>query len=210
MSKKVKISLLVFLILLISFTSFKITQAYLTYQRHVKNTFKVGYNTIEVEEDYTPPDKIENGKQFKKAIKVENTGNIPCYIRVRMEYSDSDMQKYCNNILDGKLTQAVDYPNQIVSLTNGDWIYSEDDSCYYYTKVVDPKDSTSNLLESVIINYPQDIESTEINIKDFDIYVYAESIQTMINKELNGELVAVEAKNYKEAWDQMLNKNGGV
>ena len=204
MNKKVKISLLVGAILLISFTSFKATQAYLTYRRNVLNTFKVGYNTIEVEEDYTPPDKIEVGETaFKKTIKVKNTGTVPCYVRVRMEYSDSDMKKYCENMYNGEYIDANEFPNAIESKSGGKWIYSTEDTCYYYTKKVKPNESTDNLLEYVRINIP---DTDGDKIKDFDIYVYAESIQTMINKESNGELVAVEADDYMQAWNQMLGR----
>lgn len=209
MNKKVRISLLVGLALLISFTSFKATQAYLTYQKNVKNTFTVGYNTIEVEEDYDPPEEITTGEtHFKKTIKVKNTGTVPCYVRVRMEYSDSDMKKFCSNILGTETVSADVFPNDIERLSNGKWIYSEEDVCYYYTEPLNPNESTVNLLDSVMISIGEDQKN---QIKDFDIYVYAESIQTKINKDAgNGEIVAVEASGYAQAWNQMLGRGEDV
>ena len=95
MEKKKNIPVTVSLLLLTGLLGFGTTQAYLTYQQRLTNHFQVGYNEITVTEEYDPPDEIVPGEktEFRKAVQVGNTGAIPCYVRVRLEYSDSQMKK---------------------------------------------------------------------------------------------------------------------
>lgn len=201
-----KISMCIIAITLSAFIGFGATQAYLTYKRSVMNNFRVGYNEITVTEEYDPPDEIvpDEVTEFRKNIQIKNTGKVPCYVRVRMEYSDSDMKKFCTNILNGNYIKADDYTNEIERISNGDWIYSDDDNCYYYTKILEKDKKTSLLLDKVQILVPK---AEEGKLKEFEIYVYAESIQTMINIEnSDGSIVAREAEDYMEAWNQILGK----
>lgn len=200
------ISICVIAITLSAFIGFGTTQAYLTYKRGIMNNFRVGYNEITVTEEYDPPDEIvpDEITEFRKNVQIKNTGTIPCFVRVRLEYSDSDIKKFCTNILNGNYIKAGDYTNEIERISNGDWIYNNDDNCYYYTKVLEEDERTSLLLDRVQVLVPK---SEEDNLKEFEIYVYAESIQTMINVEnSNGSIVAKEAEDYMEAWNQILRK----
>ena len=60
-----------------------------------------GANEITITEEYDPPDEIVPGEDtaFAKRVQVENTGTVPCYVRVRLEYSDSGMKEFCVNVL---------------------------------------------------------------------------------------------------------------
>ena len=75
-------------------------------------------------------------------------------VRVKVRFSDGDMEKYC----------TVDY-------NTTDWKYA--DGYYYYTKVLPESSTTPNLFTQVTIakDIPDDV------LKDFNIYVEAESIQ---------------------------------
>ena len=88
------------------------TYAYFTYLREMKNRFTVGHNEITVTEEYDPPDEIIPGEEtsFFKKVQVENTGSVPCYVRVRLEYSDSDMKQFCTNLNEIKMDSYTKYP----------------------------------------------------------------------------------------------------
>lgn len=205
MSKKSNIYIVILLILSI-FIGFGTTQAYFTHRRGLLNTFRVGYNEITVTEDYNPPDEIVPGEtiEFRKNVRVKNTGTVPCFVRVRLEYSDSEMKSFCKNILYGESIDANDWKTEIERISNGDWVYNETDGCYYYTKVLEEDDVTSLLLDKVQVLVPK---SEENSLKDFEIYVYAESIQTMITTvKDNGDIISEEAVDYRDAWDSMQNE----
>ena len=78
----------------------------------------------------------------------------------------------------------------------------EEDGWYYYRDVLAVGERTALLLERVEIHVPQ--ERGE-EAKEFEILVYGESIQTLINQTgADGKQTAVEAADYREAWEQVL------
>lgn len=190
------------LLLLVVFLGLEATWAYFTYQKYLENRFRPGYNEITVTEEYDPPDEIVPGEEteFRKAVQVMNTGTVPCYVRVRLEYSDSDMKEYCTNILGDSSAKAGEWENHVEDFTDGRWTYGED-GCYYYTEILEPGGETEMLLERVKVNVPKEYAG---KLKAFEIYVYAESVQTMVN-EPDG--TAREAMDYREAWDQFTGIN---
>lgn len=152
------------------------TYAYFTYKSSIKNQFSIGYNEITIKENYNPPDEIKVGETvFKKNIKVKNTGNIPCYIRIFCEFSESDMKKYAELTQDGITWFNADKLKD--NLMEG-WVFVRDDSIlggyYYYTNAVEKNRETPQLFDKVRITIP---DNQGDNIKDFDIITYAESIQ---------------------------------
>ena len=56
------------------------------------NLIGVGEDEIIVTEEFTVPNQEQNFA-YRKLVKIDNTGSVPCYIRVRMEFSNSDVQK---------------------------------------------------------------------------------------------------------------------
>ncbi len=181
------------------------TWAYFTYQKYLTNQFRVGYNEITVTEEYDPPDEIIPGEvtEFRKAVQVENTGTVPCYVRIRLEYSDSEMKEYCTHILGADSARASEWENMAERFTGGKWVYGTD-GCYYYTSPLKVQERTDLLLEKVQVHVPKEDSG---KLKDFEIYVYAESVQTMIHVSgAEGQESSWEALDYKEAWGQFLER----
>lgn len=179
------------------------TYAYFTYLREMKNRFTIGHNEITVTEEYDPPDEIIPGEEtsFFKKVQVENTGSVPCYVRVRLEYSDSDMKQFCTNVLGENRAPAEEWGDRIEEFSDGRWIFGTD-GWYYYRDVLEVGERTDRLLEKVEVSVPQELED---RIKEFEILVYGESIQTMINQAgEDGKPTAAEADDYREAWEQIL------
>lgn len=203
MEKKRYIPVAVSLLVLAGLLGLGGTQAYLTYQKRITNRFQVGYNEITVTEEYDPPDEIVPGEetQFRKAVQVRNTGTVPCYVRVRLEYSDSGMKKYCTNVLGDSSAGAEEWETMAEILTDGKWVYGTG-GCYYYTEILEAGEETPLLLEKVRVQVP---EADSGKLKDFEIYVFAESIQTLVHEPgKDGEETAREALDYHEAWEQFL------
>lgn len=166
-----------------------VVYAYFTSQDEAHNRVTVGENEIAVDETFDPPKKQKSGENgYAKKVEIENTGNIPCYIRARLEFSSSDIMNKSQLSADGKTyVNAKDYPTQINTLTGGKWIYNSGDGYYYCTEKVKAGDSTAKLLDSVKTTYGENETPQR-----YDIIVYAESVQTYGG---NGE-----EYNYTEAW----------
>jgi len=169
MKRNIIIGILSFV--LIASVSFEVTYSYLIDSAAAANRFVVGENSIVVEEEFNPPKELEPGISFDKKPKVTNTGNLPCFVRMRADFSDSEAQAICEPL----------------DINTADWLYDSSDGYYYYNKVLQPGESTSPLFTKVTIRDDLD----ESDMKEFDILIYAESIQ-------RGERLASE---YKTAWN---------
>lgn len=161
MTKK-RITIIALSCLLMLTASFGITYAYLIASDSEVNQFTVGENTIEVVEEYEPPEKLIPGMKIKKAPRVENTGNLPCFVRMKAVFSDSAAEKFCEPLEIGV-----------------DWDYEAKDGYYYYKKILQPGESTQPLFEWVVIKSMKDDDTsyTEKEMVDFDILIYAESLE---------------------------------
>lgn len=162
MSKK-KIFLIVVACLLVVSASFGITYAYLIANDSVQNEFTVGENKIDVEEEYDPPEKLEPGTVITKKPSAKNTGNLSCFVRMRADFSDSAAKELCEEL-------KIDTVN---------WEYDSSDGYYYYKKLLNPNDSTTNLFTEVVIKTEKadGTALTDEDMIDFDILVFAESCQ---------------------------------
>lgn len=96
----------------------------------VKNQFEPANVTCKVEE-------VFNGTE-KTSIKVQNTGNIPCYLRLRLVTYWVDK--------DGKIVGKPS-PTLVVPIDETHWKKGEDDTFYYLTPV-EPGKSTGELLKA--------------------------------------------------------------
>ena len=124
--------------------------AYLSDKLQINNQFTIGKNTTTIEEEFPTPTPVPPGGSVTKKVSVRNQGDVPCYVRVMLTFSEDN-----------------------VSLEGGDtenWVVGED-GYYYYTHVVEVGDSTTDLFDSVTIN--GEAEATEIRVN-----VYEESVQT--------------------------------
>jgi predicted ribosomally synthesized peptide with SipW-like signal peptide len=168
--------------------SFGVTYAYLADSEGRRNSFTVGETIIEVIEDYQPPEQLAPGVSFTKKPWVENTGNLPCYVRMRADFSDSQMQKLCEPL----------------DIDTADWAYNDADGYYYYKHLLLPGKSTSALFTTVTVKQTITENGTErtleaVDMQDFDILVYAEAKQHVDHE---GDHPAEE---YRTVWKTVWN-----
>ena len=162
------------------------------------NLISVGEDEITVTEAFTVPNQEQNFA-YRKLVKIDNTGSVPCYIRVRMEFSNSDVQKVASfssanqgeddtapddstfkkAIIPDNTTDTTYYVNNLPD----NWVYVWEENpqdptvtngYYYYTEAVPAGESTNALISWVKMDY-----AGINNIQAHDLYVYAESVQTV-------------------------------
>ena len=103
---------------------------------------------------------------------MTNTGNVPCYIRVYLAFSDGDIGQNAMISPDGKsYYPAVSYAEH---LPEG-WVNGED-GYYYYTEAVKPGEKTGFLMKNVKVVFGPMEEK-----KPFDLIVREESVQVSGN-----------------------------
>ena len=168
--------------------------AYFANKDEEPNLITVGEDEITVTEVFTPP-KQEEDYKYRKLVKIENTGSIPCYIRVRLDFSNSAVESAASfsaanqgkddtfpdnsTFKSAQIKTGTDY--YINDLPDG-WVYVWEENTvtptvtngyYYYTKAIDPGDTTAALISWIRMNYG----TAEIHAHD--VYVYSESVQTV-------------------------------
>ena len=62
--------------------------AYYTSHQQMTNTFTVGQNTTTIEEEFDPNPVND---VYKKAVQIANKGDVPCYVRVYVAFSDEEV-----------------------------------------------------------------------------------------------------------------------
>lgn len=162
MKKTYKVIIIFCIIVLSIFISTAI-YAYYTYQKSIENTIVLAYNEIQVNEIYEPPLKMQKGISYKKEPTVKNIGNIDCYVRVKSLLPDSRVESEI----------TIDY-------NLNDYTYNDIDKYYYYNKILKPGETSKPLFTSVTIHS----DAKDIVLDNFDIYIYAESVQTIENKNM--------------------------
>lgn len=160
------------IIIFISMTTVTI-YAYFTHKASVTNNMNLGYNKILLEEKYDPPLNMEKGISFVKEPYVTNIGNVDCYIRIKSVVSDSRIAQYL----------TMDYNNE-------DYSYNAEDGYWYYKYALKPGEKSKSLFTTVTVAQDAD----DIVLDGFDIYVYAESVQTE------------DGKSSEEMWNYFKNK----
>lgn len=154
--------------LIAAFASFGVTYSYLIANDAKLNEFSVGENDIEIIEEFEAPEELKPGITFPKEPSVRNTGDLPCLVRMRVDFSDSNAEDFCVLKYDG---------NYGVNRTGG-WTdkYKYVDGYYYYTKILQPGESTPPLFDEVYIKDEKDQEGNpKYEMIDFDIMIYVES-----------------------------------
>lgn len=169
-SKKKMATIILIAIFIIASTV--VVYAYLTHRATVKNTIKLGYSKIQINENYVPPLSMDKGISFTKEPYVTNTGTVDCYVRVKSVISDSRVAEYI----------TIDY-------NETDFTYNAQDGYWYYKEAIAPGARTSSLFTTVSIAEDAD----DIVLDGFDIYVYAECVET------------IQSKTMDEAWDYHKN-----
>lgn len=180
------------LALLLCIVSVSASFALFSSWKTAENNLSVGHNEIEVVEDFDPPPKLEQDTTFRKTVQVRNTGNVPCYVRVFADFSDSEIRDVALFSADGATFSPVaDYQ---ANLPQG-WVYDKNTNYYYYTVPVQPGEATPALFHSVQVKFPN-----EQSVREFQIIVSADSIQT-------AGADGVEIGNYKTAWETFLSEH---
>ena len=153
--------------------------AYLTDSEAGVNILSVGYNEIEIVEEFPTPEVTQGVNVYKKSVAVQNTGNTPTYVRVFLDFSDSRVADISEFSPDGTTFYAVS--NYASHLPTG-WVFVPETASdgaliggfYYYTNVLEPGETTPKLIHTVKTTF-----ADENDVVAFDIHVLAESVQTL-------------------------------
>ena len=176
-------------ICLLSAGSAGVTAAYYASSEKHSNPAGFAENTVEIREpDFNPKIVTDYGTtDYAKSVSVENTGSVPVYVRVRIEFSDPRAEQ-CSTITNSTGTFAA---SELKSRLPEGWTEGEE-RYLYYTKPLQPGQKTDELIQKVSTTF------TEKSGKmDYDIYVRTESIQTKQAKTPGGEAADC---SWKEAW----------
>ena len=179
--------------------------AYLTDSDSKNNKMNAGENVNELEGRYSPPAEQKQDNTYEKEIIVKNTGDVPCFVRVYVDLSDSEILDITQFSSDGNSFFPAD-PTKNNSFAkqfgeNSKWTYISDDSnenvngYYYYKEPVQPDESTEPLFSWVKTTYQIDE-----NPKQYEIITYSETVQTRNDK---GE----KYNDFKTAWKEFLTYN---
>ena len=126
--------------------------AYYSDSAAAKNDFTVGQVTVTVNEEFDPPEGIEPGIPFTKKPTVQNTGDMECYVRIKIVFSDESVK-----------------PFTTLDLNTDDWVYNNIDDCYYYTQKLGLNESTEAPFTQVTLS--------TVDVPAFDLFVYAEAVE---------------------------------
>ncbi len=148
---------LALLILLPAFLFVSAVSAYFAGSDAKENAFSVGIVTTGISEEYVNPGTVFPGEVIPKTVRIRNTGDCPCYVRVQALFSDSAMENVC----------TVDY-------NRTDWAYSDADGWWYYRLALDPGGRTNPLFSVITIDAGADADA----LSAFDIIIRQESRQS--------------------------------
>ena len=198
--KKFKMHALIFssmLLLLASFAGEKDTLSYLSSTVTKTNNLEVGEVKIETSMDGTMPSSIVRGiNEYAYNVSVANTGNVPCYVRMYVGFSDSRFKERTffykgtfsettgiSDVSDMTKKEIHDTATAnmtcLSDLTEGDktykdWIYGGD-GYYYYPYAIKPESGA--LFTEAISTVIEDDSGLEEYTGNYEIFFYAEAIQ---------------------------------
>lgn len=172
--------------------------AYLTNNKDRTNQLTRGYNEVKITETFPDPAIAPGRNSYTKDVTVKNTGPVPCYVRVFLDFSDDDIRKNSKVSSNGSTYVTLD-ALKTTNIPSG-WAYVSSpsdklNSYFYYTSPIDPGASTTSLIKAVQTTF-----GDQYDIDDFDIYVYTESIQSL---DKNGQPFTG-ATPWRSAWEEYL------
>lgn len=130
--------------------------AYLTDEDGSPNMVSLSDSTIVIQEEFPPPNDPAPGDLITKKPTVENTSQIPVFVRISALFSNEEGEKQCEPLI-----------------IQENWEQRED-GYYYYSRELLPGERTEPLFEFVKLKE----EVTKEELVPFDILVYAESVQS--------------------------------
>ena len=95
---------------------FSTSLAYLGTTDKTPNLVRVGEDEIKVTEEFTVPDQSQE-YAYRKLVKIANTGSIPCYVRVRLEFS--------NSVVEGAASFTAEGQDSDTAPENGPGVYKK-------------------------------------------------------------------------------------
>ena len=181
----------------------------------VENEITVGYDRIEIVEQFTPPTKQEPNKDssYKKRVTVKNNGDTPCFVRVYADFSSAEIRSISSFSFDEEgsnyysAEREMTSDNFVYEVTEADnnWVFVPDSDAelgselggyYYYTKPLKAGEETPPLFTYV------KTDNTNHDVQQYDVIVYAESVQTVTQ---DGQ----SEHDYKYVWQEFL-KNSNI
>lgn len=130
--------------------------AYLTGQAERVNRLSMGENVIETEEEFPDPDPKPGGS-VKKVVKIKNTGDVPCFVRTQVLFSNGEAEA----------VSTIDFNTE-------DWTERQEDGYHYYKHILPVGESSTALMTAIKIADNAHLE----DLKDFQVIVYSESVQS--------------------------------
>jgi len=137
------------------------TAAYYSDTEEKVNHAVMGFNEIEIKEDFEEPEDIHPGDVVSKTVKVKNTGNGDCYVRIKAVFSHSLTGDKC----------SVDW-------NTTDFTYHSEDGYWYYNRILPAGEITPALMTRIKIG--EDIATGIEDLPELKMIVYAESVQSKL------------------------------
>lgn len=179
-------------VFLVLFSVFSSLMYLLDYEKET-NTVVIGYNEVEIEEEFEPPSELKQGDNiYKKVVRAKNTGNTDAFVRVFVAFSSKEIDDISLVSTDNGIT----YSKFDAFTPLAGWVRNTNDNYFYYTQPLAPGESTLPLFTNVKTTF----ENAE-NVQQYEILVYAESVQT---RDINGE--TSDSFNYFSAWNEFLQR----
>lgn len=124
---------------------------------------------------------MSNDKLTKSDVAIQNTGDIPAFIRAAVVITWQDDE---GNVL-GKLPVAgTDYT--ITYSTSSKWTTNQNDGFYYYTEAVASGATTETLISSIVVKGPAPEAGYTLHVEVIGSAIQASGI--------------TEATSYEDAW----------
>lgn len=216
-----KIILLIVTIALLLTITVGVVVAYYVNNDKNNNQFTVGENENKITEKFEPPsNQVETSNKYQKKIQVENTGSVPCYVRLYVSFSNSQVLDYskfsdAENLADDTIfynanplnsDSFADYLNS--GGYSGKWKYIKDNTninlngYYYYTEPIEPNQSTEPLFNWIDTDYQKNGK----DIQQYEVLVYSETLQSFDDNE-NQSVGSSSSSKWLQAWNSFLSYN---
>ena len=132
------------------------SMSYLQDQDGTSNPLTVDSNESAIAETFTKPGNLNNGTVIRKDVRVTNTGDVACYVRVR--------------VLPAAEPEAYTFHFDTAHWTRNS---SSVDCWWYYNAPIAPGESTTSLFTTATLK--KDLNG--LNADDAQILVYEETVQ---------------------------------
>ena len=179
------------------------TMSYLTDNETHSNAISVGDVRFDLIDEYPEPPEPDLNEQFVKRIAITNTGDIPCFVRIFVEFSNNKVSQYASVTADGTNYYTwADFKNHLPA----NWVYipyeetgdnAKIGGYFYYTEPLPVGETTSYLTQGFKVTFPKQKE-----VLPYEINVYAEALQTLNHNAV--EYTGTSA--YRDAWLEFISR----